>query len=301
MSELVLDLIDPIILKFLDDHGSITYDEIRNLCLDLSDEEAILSIPGVNQYRCFRSGNKSQIVLYRADSIVAVPSPSGTIGKSVKVRPANLEQEIALLSLRNPDIACNVITGNAGSGKTLLTMAFAVDSVFTNKVYDTLVLTKPRTQVHDDDDEAMGEVPGGIFEKMSPQMISYNIALNKILGNNSATFIQTLIDKGVIQIIPLEHMRGVDFSNALVICDEAQNLGRRQLETLSTRIGKNSKLVLMGDTKQDDKASRRLQGENSLISMVNHPLYLQSPYTSWVNLRKVMRHPLVDLMIEIFK
>ena len=213
-------------------------------------------------------------------------------------RPNNREQRFLANALYDPTIELLTVTGPAGTGKTYCVLAAAIDLVMNQKKYERIILTKPRTQVTDDADHEMGEVPGNILEKMAPQMISYMSSIRSILGGNTKDYLQTAIDKGQIEILPLEHLRGADLANAFIICDEAQNMGFKQYKMLTTRPGKNAKLVLMGDCSQQDKDT---DGIVPMLHYSQNYAYLESPLTANIELVKVERSELVKLMIEVTK
>jgi PhoH-like ATPase len=271
--------------------------------LTASDISQLLELEGepVNSYHSIRSeaanGKTSVLVKITQNGLTLIQEPRNFL----KIKPANLEQSFAFHALADNQTKILTLVGQAGSGKTLITLAYALDALMTSKTFKRIVLTKPRTQVLDDDDTEMGEVPGDILAKMAPQLISYNMAFQRILTDKGTQYLELAIKKEDIMIIPLEHMRGVDFKDTLVICDEAQNLGRSQLKTLTTRIGHGSKLILMGDLDQDDKLYKRDRNSNPILFMANHPLYRQSKYTAFIKLEDVMRHEVVELMTRIFK
>jgi len=212
-------------------------------------------------------------------------------GSFQKISSKNREQQYLIDALLDENIRCVSVTGKAGTGKTLLVLAYAISQLHASKPKE-IIITKSRVQVTDDDEEPMGEVPGDMIEKMAPQLLSYNTAFSKILGKNSTNYLQELIRTGRIQIIPLEFMRGVDFSDKIVICDEVQNCGRAQLKTLGTRINSSSRLILMGDLRQSDK---EFDSEIPFSKLVDSDIYADSKITTHVHLIKQERGPLADL------
>lgn len=235
----------------------------------------------------------SSILCWRQNDYLYQFRPLSLSKGQLKAR--NLEQEFLLDALMRPETKMLTVIGEAGTGKTLLTVAAAIEMVFTRNLYERLVITKPRTQVTDGE-QSMGEVPGNMNEKMAPQMLSYEAAMRKVAGSNWKTFFDLAIEKETLMIVPLEHMRGINFDNALVVCDEAQNVGLGQYKTLVTRMEDTSKLICMGDVRQVD---RDHPGVPSLLSVANHRFYKESEITSFIELLEVERGPLVDLMIRI--
>lgn len=245
---------------------------------------------GNNQYFCLKS-DTTQVLAYRQNDYLYkfLPPNVGAI------KPQNLEQRFLTHALLEDSIKMLSIVGEAGTGKTLLTIAAALEMVYVQRRYERLILTKPRTQVTDGD-EPMGEIPGSVLEKMAPQLASYESAMRKAWGSKWADMFQQLMNKGVIQVMPLEHMRGVNFDNAIVVCDEAQNVGFNQYKTLVTRMESSSKLICMGDVRQVD---RNHMGPIPLLEIADHRFYKNSELTAHIELLEVERGPLVDLMIRI--
>jgi phosphate starvation-inducible protein PhoH and related proteins len=137
-----------------------------------------------------------------------------------------------------------VVTGQAGSGKTLLCTLTGLDMLFRREV-EKLIITRPAVHAEED----LGYLPGGIGEKMDPW-------LQPIYQNFYAAYGKEKIDKeiaeGNIQLLPMGYIRGLTFTNAFIIADEVQNLTHSQTEALLGRLGKGSKMVLCGDLVQVD-------------------------------------------------
>ena len=246
-----------------------------------------------NGYLCLRNGTSQSALAHLKNETVRIVR-----SRAIKdIKPLNLEQKYLAHSLLDTDIQMVTVIGPAGSGKTLLTLAAAIDQTFIQKKYKKIVLTKPRTQVTDDEDP-MGEVPGSMIEKMSPQLLSYEAAMRKIWGPKFTTYWEQMINNGTIEVIPLEHMRGIDLSDSFVICDEAQNAGSRQYKTLGTRMNASSKLVCLGDIEQVDR--KHIQ-DIPLLKIGKHQFYTESDLTSFIELTQVERGPLVQLIVNIMK
>lgn len=245
---------------------------------------------GNNQYFCLKSETAQMLAWRRNDYIHHFNAPN--VGA---IRPQNLEQKFLAHALLEDDIKMVTVVGEAGTGKTLMTIAAALEMVYTQGRYERLVLTKPRTQVTDGD-EPMGELPGDVLEKMAPQMASYESAMRKAWGANWAHMFEQMLAKDIIQIMPLEHMRGVNFDNSIVICDEAQNVGFKQYKTLVTRMDESSKLICMGDVRQVDRTH---ESDVPIMGIAHHKFYAHSELTAYIELLEVERGPLVDLMIKI--
>lgn len=161
------------------------------------------------------------------------------------VRPRNKEQKFALHALKSDDIPLVSLTGLAGSGKTFLALMSGIDAL-NSKKYERIVVTRSIQPVG----RELGYLPGDINEKMAPWMAP-------LLDNfkhhfKDRVYFECMIDKGQIEIAPLSFIRGRTFNNSYLIVDEAQNATIHELKTIITRMGENSKIVLMGDTDQID-------------------------------------------------
>ena len=136
-----------------------------------------------------------------------------------------------------------LLAGQAGSGKTLLACNVALDGLF-RRMYDKVIITRPTVSK-----EEIGFLPGDLREKMDPwvQPIYQNMFL---LYDKSK--VERHIEKSEIEIVPVSFMRGRTFVNSIVIVDEAQNVTHDQMEMIVTRLGKGSKMIVCGDTQQQD-------------------------------------------------
>lgn len=209
--------------------------------------------------------------------------------KEIKPRKGNEGQLMALDALLDDSLPVVVLTGVAGTGKTLVTLAAALQKIDDGK-YDKIIITKPITQVGSDD---FGILPGEVKDKFLPYLGNYTSNLEEIYGYE-------IKDPSMIgmDMVPIQFIRGVSWANKFVIADEIQSLTHHEMLTLGTRVAKGTKLVLMGDLRQRDKDIEIEQ--TGLHSLVNHPLFKNSPLTATVNLSKVERSPVTELFTEIF-
>lgn len=267
-------------------NASLTCSEVADLTEDSFDPRRYSN----NQYFSIQSQTGSMLAWRNNEYLYHINSRN--LGD---IKPQNLEQKFLSHALTQEDIKMVTVVGEAGTGKTLMTIAAALEMVYTQKRYERLVLTKPRTQVTDGD-EPMGELPGDMLEKMAPQMASYESAMRKAWGSNWQYMFEQMLANDTVQIMPLEHMRGVNFDNAIVICDEAQNVGFKQYKTLVTRMDDSSKLICMGDVRQVDRTH---VSDVPIMGIAHHEFYNQSELTAYIELTDVERGPLVDLMIRI--
>lgn len=153
-------------------------------------------------------------------------------------------QQHYVSQLKDPLRSLIVCTGPAGTGKTAFACRVGVEQLKSRDV-EQLVITKPLVTVGDD----VGYLPGNMRAKMSPWLESY---LDIFKEHYSMNQIEDMMKKEVIKLAPLAYCRGNTYSNSFVICDESQNTTPKQMKLLLTRIGENSKLVLLGDLDQQD-------------------------------------------------
>ena len=151
------------------------------------------------------------------------------------------------------------VQGPAGTAKTFVACYTALALLATKKV-DKIILTKPIKE----SGESLGALPGDIGEKVEPFMQSYLTNFNKIIGGETTAM---LVASGEIEIQPLAYMRGNSYDNCVMLLDEAQNCTMKQLMLWATRLGNESRAILMGDTSQYD-VRKRDSGFSSFIKMV---------------------------------
>ena len=173
-----------------------------------------------------------------------VPITSG-IADVYKVAPKSKEQKLALHLLTHPDVSLVTLTGIAGSGKTYLSLAAGLSGLYSGQ-YERIVVTRSIEPVGRD----IGFLPGDIKEKMAPWMNPFIDNFRQLLRDT--TMFDMMLQKGQIEISPVTFIRGRSISNSFLIVDEAQNLTVHELKTIITRVGKGSKVVLMGDVDQID-------------------------------------------------
>ena len=167
------------------------------------------------------------------------------------IKPKNAEQAFALHAILNPDIHLVTVSGVAGTGKTLLALAGALEQ---KNRYDQIILARPIVALSNKD---LGFLPGDAEEKVNPYMQPLFDNLNFIknqFGQNERKYraIEEMRAEGKITICPLAYIRGRSLSNVIFIVDEAQNLTPHEVKTIITRAGENSKIILTGDVRQID-------------------------------------------------
>jgi len=172
-------------------------------------------------------------------------------------KPKNIHQEQLVNHLRNKNKKIIIVTGPAGTGKTLFATEYGIHNFLTG-VYDKLIFTRPSVSV----DEELGFLPGTLEEKMAPWIRPiYDVLYNFV----SPKEIQILMEEKAIEIAPLGYMRGRTFKNAWIVADEMQNSTISQMKMLLTRLGENSRLIITGDLEQFDRINE-LNGLDDFLS-----------------------------------
>lgn len=165
--------------------------------------------------------------------------PKGKIKFSIKL---SKEQKLAKGEiLRHP---YNFLLGKAGSGKTLLAVQTALDMFF-HRMVNKIVITRPTVS-----SEEIGFLPGTLDEKMEPWLVPIRSNMSKVY--NKPHILTKMEDENNIELVSLSYFRGRTFDNSVVIVDEFQNLTKPQLRMVLGRLGKNSKMMLTGDSQQID-------------------------------------------------
>lgn len=204
------------------------------------------------------------------------------------IKPKTLGQKRYIDSIRNNDIVFGI--GPAGTGKTYLAMAMAVNA-FKNKEVNRIILTRPAVEAG----EHLGFLPGDLKEKVDPYLRPVYDALFDILG--AETYMK-LVEKGLIEVAPLAYMRGRTLDSAYVILDEAQNTTDEQMKMFLTRLGFGSKAIITGDITQIDLAKGKSSGLITVSKILKDIPGIEFIYLSK---QDIVRHPLVQKIIEAYE
>jgi phosphate starvation-inducible PhoH-like protein len=211
-----------------------------------------------------------------------------TSPRKAAVLPKTIGQKKYVDAIRAHDVTFGI--GPAGTGKTYLAMAMALSALQEERVA-RIILTRPAVEAG----EALGFLPGDLYEKITPYLRPLHDALHDMLP---AEEIQKQMERGVIEIAPLAYMRGRTLNHAFIILDEAQNSTAEQMFMFLTRLGISSKAVITGDTTQIDlpphKHSGLLEAERALHGIDGIALIQFSR-------RDVVRHPLVQRIIAAYE
>ncbi len=180
--------------------------------------------------------------------------------------------------------------GPAGTGKTYLAVACAVQALETERV-SRLILVRPIVEAG----EKLGFLPGDIAQKVHPYLRPLYDALYEMLGFDK---VNQLIERDVIELLPLAYMRGRSLNDSFVILDEGQNTTIEQMKMFLTRIGFNSKAVITGDITQIDLNNRRDSGLVNACDVLKNTSGIS--FTQFLA-SDVVRHPLVQTIVEAYE
>ena len=179
----------------------------------------------------------------------------------------------------------NFIMGKAGSGKTLLAVQIALDMFFTRKI-NQIVITRPTVSNEDN-----GYLPGSLDEKMEPWLVPIRSNMRKVY--NKPDILSKMEKEEKIELVSLAHFRGRTFDNAVVIVDEYQNLTKSQLAMCIGRLGKDTKMILCGDSYQIDLRDKQHSAYHDMAKLAN------SEYVFKTVLTDSHRHAAIDDLLEL--
>jgi len=211
-----------------------------------------------------------------------------TITINIKCKSEN--QKKLVNSIKQNEIT--ICSGLPGSGKTFLSCAEALKLVKNKVRYKRIVLIKSIVPLKN---EEIGHLPGDLKEKMAPIMESFTDNIRKIIGRSR---MEKLMELGVIEIVPIAFARGRSIDNSIILIDEAQNISMDNIRTLMTRIGNNSKIVIMGDVKQKDIRNKK---DSSLENVLEKFKDIDGFGTvELTNPEDVVRNPIIKIIEDVF-
>jgi phosphate starvation-inducible protein PhoH and related proteins len=211
-----------------------------------------------------------------------------TSSKKANVTPKTSGQKRYVQAIRQHDVTFGI--GPAGTGKTYLAMAMAVSALREEKV-GRIILTRPAVEAG----EALGFLPGDLYEKIAPYLRPLHDALHDMLP---AEEIQKHTERGIIEIAPLAYMRGRTLNHAFIILDEAQNSTTEQMFMFLTRLGHNSKAVITGDITQIDLPPHKNSG---LVEAHRALKNIDGIAIVEFQRKDIVRHPLVQRIIAAYE
>ena len=207
--------------------------------------------------------------------------------KKGNIKPRGLNQQRYVRSIQTHDI--NFGIGPAGTGKTYLAVACAVEALLRDEV-ERILLVRPAVEAG----ERLGFLPGDLAQKVDPYLRPLYDALHEMLGFEAVAKLQ---ERGVIEVAPLAYMRGRTLNAAYIILDESQNTTREQMKMFLTRIGFGSTAVITGDCSQIDLPKGVSSGLVHACEVLKDVEEIS--FTSFVS-RDVVRHPVVQSIVDAY-
>ena len=250
-------------IEILNKKGSISLEKIKDLIIIIKSE----NIKNINYF------SDSKFNLYK--------------GRKGKINPRTQGQVKAINIIKENDLS--LITGPAGTGKTFLSIVYAMALLDNNEV-DKIILCRPAVEAG----ENLGFLPGDLKEKVDPYLTPLYESLEKILPKNK---LEDLFLNNIIEIVPLAYMRGRTLENSFMILDEAQNSTDKQMKMFLTRLGIGSRAVITGDITQIDLKKNKYSG---LIQAINILKGIDGIGFYEFNKEDVVRHTLVKSIIEAY-
>lgn len=240
----------------------------------LLDKENQSFVP--NEYMTVTDGSTSALCVYRNNRVILLKETT-----AFGIRPQNRLQRFALDALLAPaeDIPLVILRGPAGTAKTFLAMAAALEQTYRENGirqsgemhYDKIYIGRANVS----SDEAFGFLPGELEDKTRPLLGCFYSNLEDLLRKGTREEdaqvqmqIEDMMETGILRVFPLAYIRGMSIKNSFIICDEAQNIGRTLMRDIVTRCGQGSKLVILGDTNQIDVPF--LDKANSGLTYIAH-------------------------------
>ncbi len=208
--------------------------------------------------------------------------------RKILVKPRGLNQQNYVQEIRTNDI--NFGVGPAGTGKTYLAVACAVEALEKEQV-QRILLVRPAVEAG----EKLGFLPGDLSQKVDPYLRPLYDALYEMIGFER---VDKLIERNIIEVAPLAYMRGRTLNNAYIILDESQNTTREQMKMFLTRIGFGSTAVITGDVTQVDLPRGTKSGLRHVIDILDGVNGISFTHFS---AKDIVRHPLVARIVDAYE
>ncbi len=223
----------------------------------------------------------------RQDSEAPVEAIHVIRTKRASVKPRGKNQQGYVRTISRNDI--NFGIGPAGTGKTYLAVACAVEALLEERVR-RILLVRPAVEAG----EKLGFLPGDLSQKIDPYLRPLYDALYEMLGFET---VNKYIERNIIEVAPLAFMRGRTLNNAFIILDEAQNTTKEQMKMFLTRIGFGSTAVITGDATQTDLPRGAVSGLTHVAKVLEA---VDGIGFTWFQNRDVVRHPVVQRIVEAY-
>ncbi len=248
-------------------------------------ESEVLTPEAINLH--LQESGVAEIAGAESDAVEVHPDDITIITKRGAIRGRGPNQKQYLRNINK--FAVNFGIGPAGTGKTFLAVASAVDALQSDNV-QRIVLVRPAVEAG----ERLGFLPGDLAQKVDPYLRPLYDALYEMLGFDH---VARLIERNVIEVAPLAFMRGRTLNDAFVILDEAQNTTTEQMKMFLTRIGFGSTAVITGDVTQTDLPRHQLSGLRHAAKILAG---VEGISFSFFTARDVVRHPMVQRIVQAY-
>lgn len=282
-------------------NSGIVEHEVDGHTIDRLFDEGKLEIEGlnapVNEFVVLRHGaSRSALarVVQAEPTVVVERMPTHV--RAFGVEPKNVRQAVALHQLLDPDIPAVSIMGMAGTGKTFLALAAALEQVLEQGRYRRVSVYRPLVAVGR---QELGYLPGDLNEKLAPWMAAVHDNLYALFSDagvdGARSAIEELVDRGELEMAAVTYLRGRSITGEFVIIDEAQNLELSTLKVILTRMSRDSKVVFCGDLSQVDNPYISPYG--GMAALIEK--FKDSGLFAHVTLERTVRSPLAEMATKV--
>lgn len=261
-------------------------DILRHLYVDTAPIRGV--IPDIDPEQIHLAIKESRVLEQVADSVPDYGKAVTIKTKRGMVKPRTPNQTQYIANILDHDITFGI--GPAGTGKTYLAVAAAVDALERQEIR-RILLTRPAVEAG----EKLGFLPGDLSQKVDPYLRPLYDALFEMLGFER---VEKLIERNVIEVAPLAYMRGRTLNDAFIILDESQNTTIEQMKMFLTRIGFNSKAVITGDVTQIDLPRNQKSGLRHAVEVLSD---VEELSFNFFHSEDVVRHPVVARVVIAYE